>query len=66
MRPRRPAGQALIIDIQGESREASRETSVESRGQLKKKWLVASVQIYKKWIAFHFFHSKYGMHSISQ
>jgi hypothetical protein len=34
-------GQALIIDIKGESGEASRETSVESRGQLKKKWLVA-------------------------
>jgi hypothetical protein len=28
--------QALIIDIKGESGEASRETSVESRGQLKK------------------------------
>ena len=27
---------ALIIDIKGESGEASRETSVESRGQLKK------------------------------
>jgi hypothetical protein len=26
----------LIIDIKGESGEASRETSVESRGQLKK------------------------------
>jgi len=26
-------GQALIIDIQGESGGASRETSVESRGQ---------------------------------
>ena len=32
---------ALIIDIEGESGEASRETSVESRGQLKKQWLVA-------------------------
>jgi hypothetical protein len=29
-------GQALIIDIEGKSGEASRETSVESRGQLKK------------------------------
>jgi len=29
-------GQALIVDIQVESGEASRETSVESRGQLKK------------------------------
>jgi hypothetical protein len=29
-------GQALIIDIQGVSGEASREASVESRGQLKK------------------------------
>jgi hypothetical protein len=32
-------GQALIIDIQGVSGEASREASVESRGQLKKYWL---------------------------
>ena len=29
-------GQALIVDIQGKSGEASRETRVESRGQLKK------------------------------
>jgi len=29
-------GQALIVDIEGKGGEASPETSVESRGQLKK------------------------------
>ena len=40
---------ALIIDIEGESGEASRETSVESRGQLKKKLNACAVaQIWRR------------------